>query len=331
LLTASLSSAVAQDADTTQNNAIFYKITGNDLEKPSYLFGTIHLMCEDEEFSRAVIASAIASTESVLMEIDLSDMAGMLKKLAKDNKKKVDPERLKPFPEVLSASENELVEKTIEKYSLLPLKFMKRLPLEAVILVLSASPKAMGCTTPIASYELKIVDAAKSNQKKIAGLETFEQQLGFIPDVKNSDTKKVLLDSLSKFEERVDRMRKLREVYFRQNADQLFETATSDWKEDPKFQTTILDERNQAWVPKIESLLKNESIFLAVGAAHLGGDQGLLKLLRDRGYKLEPVRLKLHKTPQRSLDSTLPTISFSSTKPNSRLSELSEGLSPSNE
>ena len=323
--------AQSQPPLQAENDAIFYKITGNNIENPSYLFGTIHLMCDDEEFSRALIAQAVASTDRVLMEVDLSNPGELLKKSSKALSKDVKPVKPKPFPEVLSKEESNLVIESLRKYSNFPLAFMKKLPMEMIIVLLSASPKTMGCSTSVNSYELKIAAAAKSNQKPIAGLETIEQQFALLPKSKRTNNKNLFLKFISEIENRKAKMINLRKIYFEQNANQLFELTTSQLEDDPKFQAKLLDERNQAWIPKIEKRLENESLFIAVGAAHLGGDKGLLKLLRERGYTLEPIKLKKQVEPQRSLQTTLPIISFSSTSPNSRLSELSSGLSPNRE
>ncbi|NNE99077.1 MAG: TraB/GumN family protein [Pyrinomonadaceae bacterium] len=288
----------AQYLPETENDAIFFEITGNNIEKPSYLFGTIHIMCDDEEFPRAVLARAVSSTDHVVMEIDLSNLPEVIKKSAKALRNDSNPPKeLKPFPEVLSKSENDLVVRAVNKYSILPLRIMKGLPLEAVVAVLAASPKALGCES-IESYELKIVDAAKSNQKKTYGLETIEEQFKLIEsERKKTSTKKRMLEFIAETATRKAQFIELREIYFSQNADKLFDFATTKLKVDPKFQAILLDERNKAWIPKIEKHVNGGAVFIAVGSAHLGGENGLLNLLRAKGYDLKPIKLKVIKRP----------------------------------
>ena len=57
------------------------------------------------------------------------------------------------------------------------------------------------------------------------------------------------------------------------------------------MQEALVDKRNADWLPKIENLIKARSSFVAVGGGHLGGDKGLISLLRERGYKVEAVKL----------------------------------------
>ncbi|MNE88753.1 TraB family protein [compost metagenome] len=52
----------------------------------------------------------------------------------------------------------------------------------------------------------------------------------------------------------------------------------------------LLDKRNQNWIPKMEELMKTKSCFFAVGAGHLGGPNGVIQLLRQKGYEVTPVR-----------------------------------------
>ena len=51
----------------------------------------------------------------------------------------------------------------------------------------------------------------------------------------------------------------------------------------------LLDERNKKWIPKIETMAKDQSVFFGVGAGHLGGEDGVLNLLKQAGYRLTPI------------------------------------------
>ena len=55
------------------------------------------------------------------------------------------------------------------------------------------------------------------------------------------------------------------------------------------FEAALLTKRNQNWIPLIETFIKEKSSFIAVGAAHLAGDEGVIKLLKEAGYKLTPL------------------------------------------
>ncbi len=278
-----------QTTSNPENDAIFFKITGNKLQKPSYLFGTIHIMCSGEELSPKVITKAIKSVDRVLMEIDLDRP---LKKLITATPEEIaEFKKKKPLSEALSQDEYELVEKKLQQYLPLPMKMFNKMPPEMLILLASTNPKIMGCKKSIASYDMKIANIAKTSKIEIDGLETVKQQLDMITDGEEFDGRELLLKFVADLEKSKAGTLKLRETYFGQNADILFDYATSGWKDDPKFQAKLLDTRNRAWVPEIEKRLSEKSYFIAIGAAHLGGENGLLKLLRERGFKIHPIKL----------------------------------------
>jgi hypothetical protein len=56
-----------------------------------------------------------------------------------------------------------------------------------------------------------------------------------------------------------------------------------------KYDNLLLNDRNKKWVKKLNTIMKKESVFVAVGAGHLVGDHGLISLLRKQGYKVQPL------------------------------------------
>ena len=72
----------------------------------------------------------------------------------------------------------------------------------------------------------------------------------------------------------------------------MFEATEKQLKKDDKeFHARLLDDRNIAWIPKLETAFKEKPTFVAVGAGHLGGTNGVIKLLRAKGYQVSPVKL----------------------------------------
>jgi uncharacterized protein YbaP (TraB family) len=60
---------------------------------------------------------------------------------------------------------------------------------------------------------------------------------------------------------------------------------------DPIFNVRFIDERNVTWVKKMIPMISSQSILFALGAGHLGGENGVLNLLRKEGYTLTPISL----------------------------------------
>ena len=56
-----------------------------------------------------------------------------------------------------------------------------------------------------------------------------------------------------------------------------------------KYEDLLLNDRNKKWVKELNDIMKNESVFVAVGAGHLTGEYGLISLLKKEGYTVEPL------------------------------------------
>jgi uncharacterized protein YbaP (TraB family) len=89
----------------------------------------------------------------------------------------------------------------------------------------------------------------------------------------------------------IRQFKQLSAAYKSRNTDKLVEISAEQMKDDKAFAKRLLDDRNVMWVPKIEGLIRTKPTFIAVGAAHLGGEKGLIKLLRARGYDVRPIKL----------------------------------------
>jgi uncharacterized protein YbaP (TraB family) len=89
----------------------------------------------------------------------------------------------------------------------------------------------------------------------------------------------------------VNDLKKLMAAYKSRDPDKLEELSVSQLKEDKEFMTRLIDDRNAAWIPKLETAFKERPTFVAVGAGHLGGKKGVIKLLRAKGYDVTPVKL----------------------------------------
>jgi uncharacterized protein YbaP (TraB family) len=77
-------------------------------------------------------------------------------------------------------------------------------------------------------------------------------------------------------------------VYQQRNIDSLFRYMQLSGMSDD-FETVLLDKRNQNWIPIMEAAIRKGAAFFAVGAGHLGGQEGVIHLLRTKGYQLKPV------------------------------------------
>ncbi|MEG1229360.1 MAG: TraB/GumN family protein, partial [Flavobacterium sp.] len=117
-----------------------------------------------------------------------------------------------------------------------------------------------------------------------SGFETVKGQLNMLS---NAYTDSELIESLadaSKAE-----TKKMVEDYKNENLMDLYGDLANEKVMSKKTKKFILDDRNRDWVKKMKDMMKNEALFVAVGSAHLAGEEGVINLLRNAGYKVKPV------------------------------------------
>ena len=153
--------------------------------------------------------------------------------------------------------------------------------LSAVMSLLSM--KSFGCTD-LKFYELEFVADAKKQNMEVVGLEKIESQLSIIENAYTVDEMLKMLEELS-----VAKTAELVDAYKNENLNLLYLDITDEKLMNKKTKAELLDKRNIDWISKVPALMKKESIFMAVGAAHLVGEHGVLNLLKKAGYTVRPI------------------------------------------
>ncbi len=281
-----MSETKAQTSKTQiADSGILYKITGKNLKKPSYLLGTFHLICEKDLFPRETIKSYVDQTEKLMLEIDLSDPSVTQKTIQKLTL--ADGKTAKDF---MKAEDYAKVDALFKDYVGVSYdNFQKFAPFLATT-VLMTSPKIIGCqATP--GYDKLLADTATANKMPIVGLETIEDELAAI-NVQPLDKQFEALTKVAADPEKFAAdFKNLYRVYLTRNSGELYKIMEVQFKDAPDSQEKLLDERNAKWLPVIEKNIAATSAFIAVGGGHLGGEKGVINLLRKKGYTLTPIKL----------------------------------------
>ncbi len=129
---------------------------------------------------------------------------------------------------------------------------------------------------------------AQADGKPVSQLETPQAQLEFIAGMGRGQEDALILNSLRDAEQVADMMAKIKAAWRSGNRAQLVELGLEPMRHDyPALYQDLLVKRNQAWLVKLERILKNaDTELVLVGALHLVGREGLLEQLRARGYKV---------------------------------------------
>lgn len=134
---------------------------------------------------------------------------------------------------------------------------------------------------------------AASNHVSLQYLESAEEQLGYMDSVKQEEDLRQLVDTLDHPEQATHQFESLRKGYFSGDLKAIEKIVfdPEQLKRYPDFYQKMLYARTARWAPKVDQLCHDEDVVVAVGLGHLIGDKGLVKLLKDRGYKVEPLAL----------------------------------------
>lgn len=262
-------------------NALLWEISGNGLEKSSYLFGTIHVTCNATLSEH--VKDALNKTSQLALEIDMDDpgMQGkiMLNMRMKENK------TLKNFvSEEDFAAIDSLFTKKVGM-SVKMLQSMKPSLLSAMFL-----PSLLDC--PMQSIEGELIKVAKEQKEDIKGLETVASQMEIFDLIPYEDQVEELLKSVKDNLLRdKENLVKMLEIYDSENITKML-THMEDDKENNlgKYMDIMLDKRNKNWIPVIIAYAKEQPTFFGVGAGHLAGENGVIQLLRKEGYTLKPIQ-----------------------------------------
>ena len=265
-------------------NTLLWQVSGKDLKNPSYLFGTFHLLCKDDIKFSEQLKSSLQSTDEVYMEMDMDDPSTMLSGLLYMNMK--DGKKLK---DLYTTDEYKKVESYFSDSLGMPMMMFQSI--KPYFLIAMLYPKMMDCKTA-SGVEEELMSLAKENKKEIKGLETMQFQASVFDSIPYQWQAKELLkniDSFSFYKKEFDTM--VLEYKNQQLSVMEKLLAKSEFGSD-KYEDILLTNRNINWVGQLKSIMKKESVFVAVGAGHLVGEKGLLNLLRKEGYTVEPLNNK---------------------------------------
>ena len=274
---------------STTQGQLLWKITGNGLKNPSYLFGTHHLITIQFLDSVPGLYPAFNSAKMVVSEVVLNnlDATPAIRKAA------LLPDTI-TIRGLLNQAEYEFVNQELTNTLRMSLDNLNKMHPSLISklyeLELYKKYEHFDENTQSDTY-FQLVAAKKGIP--IAGLETVEQQVKLLfPENIKKETQ-LLVASIRNKEMLIQEMREMNQLYREGNLDALEVLANQSnkqWNVSEEENKKLIDDRNINWVKQLPDLIKNNSCFVAVGALHLPGNKGLIKLLKNEGYKVIPVK-----------------------------------------
>lgn len=285
----------AQKEDIVKGDkSLLWKISGNGLEKPSYLFGTIHMLCKDDAYLGENMVKAIKNADAVYLELDMDNLYDMLSVMNKMNMRNDTT-----LSDLLTDEEYQKVKKLFtEKNSILPFSMIEKYkPMLASALLMEST---MVCDEQVAMEQL-VMEEAKKQGKSIEGMETTAYQMSIFDSIPYKIQAQELVKMVSEEGKEADGEKELKgmmNAYKDQDLNKLGEMISKSDAGMMQYEDILLNNRNYNWVEKLKKLMPERSLVVAVGAGHLPGEKGVINLLRKAGFSVEPVLNKTRKTKE---------------------------------
>lgn len=277
LVLCSILSAHAQKLE----KSLLWEISGNGLEKSSFLFGTIHMTCDaslDEN-----ILKAMDDTTLLVLELDMDDSNMQMEML-----KGVYMKDGKTIKNLVSEEDYAILSTFIHEQLGMPLDMLGNM--KPFFLTAMFYPKLLNC--PIQSFESELMKVAHDQEEEVLGLETVGEQMQVFDAIPYEDQAADLLraakDNLTYDKEM---FKNLMDIYAKEDIQAMDDMMNKDKNlTTSKHRDKMLDNRNKKWISKIEDFSNTQPTFYGVGAAHLAGKNGVITLLRDAGYTVTAVK-----------------------------------------
>jgi hypothetical protein len=148
-------------------------------------------------------------------------------------------------------------------------------------------PHAIG--KKIEGYEMYFSKIAKRKNIEVYGLEDFDFQMGIFDSIPNEKQLNMFFDEIPDLKKEMDEMI---QIYKDQDIYRMAESLKEEGGDYADLEEELLILRNHNWAVQLDSLMANNACFVAVGAAHLAGENGLIKLLRENNYQVQGIMIK---------------------------------------
>ena len=276
-----------RSADQSSNGTLLWRIehTKNHADiRSSYIFGTMHI--DDQRVMNIPdsMLHRVIAADVLMLELELNDnnSVDMLRKMlftdGRNLSQVIGKQGFKNVSDALLESGNSL-----------PIDVLTVLKPWAAMLLLIKPENKSGTF-----LDKKLATLARSAGVKVQGLETVNEQLSVFDDIEIDDQVSLLLSIMCTLDDKERAYQQMLDAYLTGNLSELVKISDSQLPEDQRLadmvNSKLITERNQLMFNRMQYQLQAGNAFIAIGALHLAGNEGLLEKLREAGYRLTRVR-----------------------------------------
>ena len=303
LLEAMESDAPAELADIRQQaraipngDSLLWRVDADGLA-PSWLYGTMHVTDPRVLRMNEEAREAFSGADTVILEsAELSDLAKAQASLMTNLELTMLTDG-STLDSLLDEDDYRRVEEALEERQV-PIALVSRMKPWMVFSIIAAPNcelQRRGKGVPF--LDKKLADDALAGGKELKGLETFAEQMSILTSLPMDLQLQLLVDTAALGATLDDMMSTMTELYLSEQLNLIMPLIEASAKEDgmdrsayAEFEKNLVQTRNLTMSERLQPMLKSGNAFVAVGALHLPGNQGLVELLRDQGYTVTAVR-----------------------------------------
>ena len=257
----------------------------SDSKNSIYLLGSIHYLKKEHFPLHKAILDAFDASKSLVLEIDLN-------RVSPDVAQRVTLEKAiyrdgSTLRQNVSQETYQLAEQLAAKLGI-DMKVMAPMKPWFVALTLVAIKFQEIGLDPNLGVDHYLAQRAKSGGKATSGLETLEFQVGLFDQLSKRDQESLLRETVGEMTALDRNINQIVQSWLKGDSGSLEALLLEGMKDYPELHEKIIVDRNRRWVPQIEKILaQGGDAMVVVGAAHLVGKDGVIEMLKARGYKLE--------------------------------------------
>jgi uncharacterized protein YbaP (TraB family) len=266
-----------------QEKSFLWKV--GSAENSIHILGSIHFLKRENYPLKKSIEEAFAGAKKVVLEIDLKAVTGeRAQQVMLDKALYRDGTTLRQniAAETYSSAEQRAHSLGIDLRAMSPFK-----PWFAALTMTSLKLQKLGFDSNY-GVDRYLAERAKESDKATGGLETLEFQIGLMDQLSRRDQEMMLREALRELDLLDKGVERIVRSWLAGDVKALDEVLLAGMREYPEVHQKLIVERNRRWVPQIDQMIRQgENVLVVVGAAHLVGKDGIIELLRARGYSVE--------------------------------------------
>lgn len=259
-----------------------------DADSTLYLYGTIHLRRAGDPWGSPAVEAALAQSDEIWTEMEISPQVDARTQQLAAQWGMAPAER--PLSSWLTEAERARLNATAQRLGIDPRALEPMRPWLAG-LALTIAPMLRAGYDPDAGVDRAIDAYGDSHNKNMRAFETPEQQIGFFANLPDEVQRQALLEAIDEAEKGVGELDAMGAAWSRGDTEKLERNLNQEMRNEyPEVYAALIAERNDAWVAVLMQELQGSGVdFVAVGAAHIVGEDGLVAQLRARGVRVERV------------------------------------------